>query len=177
MIVFDPVDGLLQLRRWVLSAGVVRDTAKDLMVMGGMTSVSLPLGLGLGVPSSTSPRYRGRRMTSGGMSPDMAGGAVEGAVQGSLMAVKESVVATWHLKRSKDWTEVRKRLEEDTDDPRAETEYVPICMRLSVVLIFSAAFCHKRNYRLVRSLPEFCRGLFTSLTNSRSMRWERTITP
>ncbi|KAF9024568.1 hypothetical protein BDZ89DRAFT_1068964 [Hymenopellis radicata] len=147
MLVFDPVDGLLQLRRWILSAGSVRES-RDLTSMGGMTSVSLPLGLGLGVPSSCSPRHGGRRMSSSGLSPDMAGIAPEGKADGELVAVKESIVATWDLRRRRDWSEVKKRFDDDDDETLTDLDFLSqaelsTCSKSSRILPRSVYLSHQ----------------------------------
>ncbi|KIY62484.1 hypothetical protein CYLTODRAFT_447171 [Cylindrobasidium torrendii FP15055 ss-10] len=110
MVVFDPMDGMLQLRRWVLNVNQ-RGGNREGISIPGMTSVSLPMGLGIGGRSSTSPRDRSRRISSSSLSPDLAALTIEDKLDGELVAVKDTVVATWDLRRRRDWPAVMKSAE------------------------------------------------------------------
>ncbi|KAK0213164.1 hypothetical protein DFS33DRAFT_1248197 [Desarmillaria ectypa] len=124
LLVFDAADGLLQLRRWLLGSGGVRDVM-DLGSIGVMTSVSLPLSLAIG-GNGVSPSQRGRRLSSGAgsvISPDMTMNNAEGKGEAELIANKEAVVATWDLKRRKDWPEVKKTFEDEGLTTRVQSEY------------------------------------------------------
>ncbi|KAK0505105.1 hypothetical protein EDD18DRAFT_1127752 [Armillaria luteobubalina] len=125
LIVFDAADGLLQLRRWVLGSGGVRDIM-DLGSIGGMTSVSLPLSLAMGA-NGVSPRQRGRRLSSGagsGISPDLAMNTADAKREVELVANKETVVATWDLKRRKDWAEVKKTCDDESLTIRVQSDFL-----------------------------------------------------
>ncbi|KAG7446600.1 uncharacterized protein BT62DRAFT_1076143 [Guyanagaster necrorhizus] len=125
LLVFDAADGLLQLKRWLLGSGGVRDIM-DLGSIGGMTSVSLPLSLAIG-GNRVSPRQRGRRLSSGaggGISPDMTISKPEGKSESELVANKDTVVATWDLKRRKDWAEVKKIFEDEEATTRVQSDFL-----------------------------------------------------
>ncbi|KAK0455540.1 uncharacterized protein EV420DRAFT_576343 [Desarmillaria tabescens] len=125
LLVFDAADGLLQLRRWLLGSGGVRDVM-DSGSIGGMTSVSLPLSLAIG-GNGVSPRQRGRRLSSGagsGISPDMTVNNAEEKGESELVANKETVVATWDLRRRKDWDEVKKTFEDEGATTRVQSDFL-----------------------------------------------------
>lgn len=51
----------------------------------------------------------------------------DGKREAELVANKETVVATWDLKRRKDWAEVKKPCDDEGPTTRVQSEYVPYC--------------------------------------------------
>ncbi|KDR68050.1 hypothetical protein GALMADRAFT_1050690 [Galerina marginata CBS 339.88] len=127
ILVFDPLDGALSLRRLTLGKQPVNDTALPLglgvgvgvaasaaaSAIGMVTSVSLPGRGGAGrLSASSSPSSRtpvvgigsGRNLSGGSDGRGKAQGVQESEME---LIAKASVVATWDLRRARDWVEVR----------------------------------------------------------------------
>jgi len=84
LLVFDPAAGVLALRRIALEWVAPQDSTVSMSIPGAAGySTTLPIAMG-----------RGRRRR-------------EGMERAGELAGKESVVATWTLKRGCDWGEVR----------------------------------------------------------------------
>ncbi|KAJ7198892.1 hypothetical protein B0H12DRAFT_579754 [Mycena haematopus] len=97
VLVFDPTDGVLSLRRLTLSAVEASHN--------GMISVSLPVAVGRIGMSASPPGGRGG---GGGGGAGVGGrGAGEAAPPGELGG-REAVVATWSLRRRSGWAEIRR---------------------------------------------------------------------
>ncbi|KAI9069024.1 hypothetical protein FKP32DRAFT_1641461, partial [Trametes sanguinea] len=106
LLVFDPTDGTLTLRRIFVeraAPGVEAVVPGSIPVAGGM-SISLP-GM------STLSRSLGTSPPSSGASPRKSSGLTQMMERGSTEIVgRESVVGTWSLARGTDWPEVRQVL-------------------------------------------------------------------
>jgi len=121
MLVFDPTDGILELRRIFVELRP-RDNGLSLpaSVPGlGTTSVSLP-GMGGAGRLGVSPP------TSNAKAPWAVSNAVQVADSNMDLVGKESVVATWSLQRQPDWKEIKQVVEEPAGEQGkiAKTEYV-----------------------------------------------------
>ncbi|KAL0575045.1 hypothetical protein V5O48_006918 [Marasmius crinis-equi] len=115
VLVFDPTDGLLSLRRITVNAKL-KDGGTSILgaSLAGGSSVSNAAGHiskslpGMGavgkLAMSVSPTSQARPGPSG-LSHRMDAGA-------SDLVGKESTVATWNLKRKRDWSEVKRALED-----------------------------------------------------------------
>ena len=101
VLLFDPADGVLSLRRLSLDKHLVREQGLGMAAAAasvqalGVTSISLP------------------RMGSAGRlarSPTRSGGS--GVVDPPVveLVARESNVATWHLQRRTDWVEIKQRI-------------------------------------------------------------------
>ncbi|KAJ6528024.1 hypothetical protein B0H19DRAFT_880062, partial [Mycena capillaripes] len=103
VLVFDPADGVLSLRRITLALEMPHGVAAVLPM-----SVSLPAAAGrLSMSASPPPSYsHGTAATAAG-----AGGNAGEVAPGELGG-KEAVVATWSLRRRRGWAEIR-RAEKD----------------------------------------------------------------
>ncbi|CCM06516.1 uncharacterized protein FIBRA_08788 [Fibroporia radiculosa] len=101
VLVFDPYDGTLSLRRIVVERGANEFTlaASSIPIIGN-TSMSLPGVNSLG-RLSTSP-------SSTQTSPGKASGLTQMMGRSSELAGKERRVGSWNLRRGRDWPEVRK---------------------------------------------------------------------
>ncbi|KAJ6522464.1 hypothetical protein B0H19DRAFT_656027 [Mycena capillaripes] len=99
VLVFDPVDGVLSLRRITLALETAHGVAAALPM-----SVSLPAAAGrLSMSASPPPSYlRGAAAAAAG-----AGGN-GGEVAPGELGGKEAVVATWSLRRRRGWAEIRR---------------------------------------------------------------------
>ncbi|KAJ6601752.1 hypothetical protein DFH09DRAFT_1125806 [Mycena vulgaris] len=105
VLVFDPADGVLSLRRVTIALEAPH-------AAGLPISVSLPAGrLGTSVSLSASPPAyavsyaRGHHAALGGG----GGGALVGEVApGAELGGREAVVATWNLRRRPGWAEIRR---------------------------------------------------------------------
>lgn len=116
VLVFDPADGMLSLRRITLD-----QRPRDQLGLGsvstsamGVVSRSMPGAVGSPGRLSASPgalsRASSTSTTAGG------GGTAQGG-QGGQDAMAElvgqgSLVATWNLQRKRDWEEIRKPIDE-----------------------------------------------------------------
>ena len=101
VLLFDPIDGVLSLRRLSLDKHSVRE--QSLGMAAAAASVQA-----LGVTSISLPRMGGAGRH--GRSPSRSGssGVVEPPV--AELVAKESIVATWHLQRRTDWVEIKQRI-------------------------------------------------------------------
>lgn len=107
ILVFDPVDGVLSLRRITTD-----QRPKDqigLASVPGVISRSLPGTVGSPVRMSSSPGSVGQASSTSTSTPTEA--VMELVGRGELMA-------TWNLQRNNDWKELRKSVEESTVDER-----------------------------------------------------------
>ncbi|KAJ7256566.1 hypothetical protein C8J57DRAFT_1136067, partial [Mycena rebaudengoi] len=96
VLVFDPADGVLSLRRVTLALEPASHAA------GLPISVSLPAGR-LGVSMSVSPPTYGSPASS-----YAAGGGAGEPAAGMELGAREAVVATWSLRRRRGWAEIRR---------------------------------------------------------------------
>ena len=103
MLLFDPADGVLSLRRLSLDKHFVRE--QGLGMAAAAASVQA-----LGVTSISLPRMGGAGRLA--RSPTRAGGSSSGVVDPPVaeLVAKESNVATWHLQRRTDWVEIKQRI-------------------------------------------------------------------
>ncbi|KAJ7430865.1 hypothetical protein FB451DRAFT_461394, partial [Mycena latifolia] len=105
VLVFDPADGVLSLRRVTVALEAAHGAGLPI-------SVSLPAGrLAMGTSMSASPPAyaasyaRGHRHAAGAG----AGGPAAGEVApGAELGGREAVVATWSLRRRRGWAEIRR---------------------------------------------------------------------
>ncbi|KAI8984805.1 hypothetical protein BD414DRAFT_66054 [Trametes punicea] len=108
LLVFDPMDGTLTLRRVFVERSAAGDTqavvSGSIPVAGGM-SISLPGMSTLSRSMGASPPGSGL-----GVSPRTASGLTQIMERGSEIVGRESVVGTWSLARGRDWPEVKQRL-------------------------------------------------------------------
>ena len=101
VLLFDPADGVLSLRRLSLDKHLVREQGLGMAAAAasvqalGVTSISLPRMGGAG-RHARSPSRSG---SSGVVDPPVA-----------QLVAKESNVATWHLQRRTDWVEIKQRI-------------------------------------------------------------------
>ncbi|KAK6983960.1 glycosyltransferase family 1 protein [Favolaschia claudopus] len=116
VLVFDPLDGMLGLRR--VAVGVEAPYA-NVEVPLGPISVSLPAAAVSRLSMSASPPSYAQQQQRG------AGGGGTGvdSVAGDLVG-KESVVATWKLGRRSGWPEIRRAEEGEGDVVPAEGRHV-----------------------------------------------------
>jgi hypothetical protein len=124
MLVFDPIDGKLSLRRIILTtrtADSVSSVLSSLPIPGG-TSISLP-GVGL----------VGRSISSSSSSPptiaiqSKASGLTKMMEPPAELVAADSTIATWPLLRGMEWDEVKKKIVEGMRVGRvkhAKSEYV-----------------------------------------------------
>ncbi|KAK7039125.1 hypothetical protein VNI00_010310 [Paramarasmius palmivorus] len=111
VLVFDPTDGVLSLRRIMISAKTrSRESSGSILGVGASAAAgisrSLP-GMGkLAMSVSVSPNTPSGVHGSG---PAQTMGADSGPTD---LNGKDSTVATWNLRRRKDWGEIKKPLEE-----------------------------------------------------------------
>lgn len=132
-LLFDPRDGTLSLRRITLSKQTrerVPSTFGAVPLPGG-TSISLP-----GV--STLSNRLGSSAPSGTTQPPSA--LTKMMARSTELVANESVVATWTLRRSKDWKDIRRSLHSPQSRKRparvAKPEYVLVfCVLLSLMNI------------------------------------------
>ncbi|KAK7038575.1 hypothetical protein R3P38DRAFT_2615759 [Favolaschia claudopus] len=109
VLVFDPSDGVLSLRR--VAVGVEAPHA-NVEVPLGPISVSLPaaavsrLSMSASPPSYAQQQQRGGGAAGGGVGVDSMAGELVG---------KESVVATWKLGRRSGWPEIRRAEEGESE--------------------------------------------------------------
>ncbi|KAJ7093606.1 hypothetical protein C8R44DRAFT_953299, partial [Mycena epipterygia] len=103
VLVFDPADGVLSLRRVTVALEVPH-------AVGLPISVSLPTGrLAMGTSMSASPPAYAASYARG--HPLASVGTVMGAaemVPGAELGGREAVVATWSLRRRRGWAEIRR---------------------------------------------------------------------
>ncbi|KAF8952387.1 hypothetical protein BDZ97DRAFT_1930866 [Flammula alnicola] len=105
VLVFDPQDGILSLRRLTIEKHLVKEqgvsggVAASVQALG-VTSISLP-GMGGAGRLSSSPSNKANATSS--KSPTSAGIA-DPPME---LAAKESIEATWDLKRGRDWVEMK----------------------------------------------------------------------
>ena len=101
VLLFDPADGVLSLRRLSLDKHFVREQSLGMAAAAasaqalGVTSISLPRMGGAGRLATSPPRSGG----SGVVDPPVA-----------ELVAKESNIATWHLQRRTDWVEIKQRI-------------------------------------------------------------------
>ena len=105
MLVFNPSDGVLSLRRITLEARTVGEGSYIPIT----ASISLPTG---GRLPGTSPESYSSKRSSSGLSMAMA--SVDSGPK--ELVGKETSVATYNLKRGSDWKEVRKVLMQDPEN-------------------------------------------------------------
>ncbi|TFK53255.1 hypothetical protein OE88DRAFT_1626135 [Heliocybe sulcata] len=114
LLVFDPDDGSLSLRRFTLEESVGEQGLAipgSIPIVGGV-SVSLPAGVGrTGSPSSRSDHS----------SPKHSSGLGHVMERTGEMVAKEHVVATWSLRRSREWPEVRHVVKAEGSRPASVT--------------------------------------------------------
>lgn len=107
VLCFDPMSGVLSLRRiWVDRAASDRtlQVANAIPTLGG-TSISLP-GTGLTfVSMSISPPHQPESAGRRGSSASASGKMQE---HSSGLLGKDSVFATWNLRRSSDWPSIKR---------------------------------------------------------------------
>ncbi|OSD01851.1 hypothetical protein PYCCODRAFT_1435871 [Trametes coccinea BRFM310] len=112
LLVFDPTDGTLTLRRIFVdraAPGVEAVVPGSIPVAGGM-SISLPGMSTLSRSLGTSPPSSGAT-TGMGVSPRKGSGLAQMMERGTTEIVgRESVVGTWSLARGTDWPEVKQVL-------------------------------------------------------------------
>jgi hypothetical protein len=107
VLLFDPADGVLSLRRLSLDKHVVREKGLGMAAAAasvqalGVTSISLP-GMGGAGRLALSPSR------SGGSGGNKSSTAVDPPV--TELVAKESIVATWNLQRRTDWVEIKERI-------------------------------------------------------------------
>ncbi|KAF8801837.1 hypothetical protein BYT27DRAFT_7114060, partial [Phlegmacium glaucopus] len=103
VLLFDPADGVLSLRRLSLDQHLVREQGLGMAAAAasvqalGVTSISLP-GMGGAGKLAVSPSR------SGGSGNKQSLVADSPVVE---LVAKESTVATWHLQRRTDWVEIK----------------------------------------------------------------------
>ncbi|KAJ7712437.1 hypothetical protein B0H16DRAFT_1624929 [Mycena metata] len=107
VLVFDPADGVLSLRRITLALEVPHPVGLPISVslpaarMAGLSMSASPPGYvyaGVGAPTSYA-RGHGQHGSPGGASADTPGAELGG---------REAVVATWSLRRRRGWAEIRR---------------------------------------------------------------------
>ncbi|KAJ8081647.1 hypothetical protein PM082_007493 [Marasmius tenuissimus] len=110
VLVFDPTDGVLSLRRITVNIKAKDGNTSMLSLAGGSNAAShisrsLP-GMGAvgKLAMSVSPTSQGRP------GPSTLSQKID--VAGSELVAKDSSVATWNLKRKREWSEVKRALEE-----------------------------------------------------------------
>ena len=117
VLCFDPMSGVLSLRRIWVDRPVSDRTlqvANAIPTLGG-TSISLP-GTGLTLAStSVSPP---RQSESAGRRGSSASASVKAQENSSGLLGRESVFATWHLRRSSDWPSVKQNVKDITNTRR-----------------------------------------------------------
>ncbi|KAJ7691409.1 hypothetical protein B0H17DRAFT_561363 [Mycena rosella] len=105
VLVFDPADGVLSLRRVTLALEAPH-------AAGLPISVSLPAGrlvMGTSMSMSASPPAYAASYARGYHQPAVTGGAGAGeAGPGVELGGREAVVATWSLRRRRGWAEIRR---------------------------------------------------------------------
>ncbi|KAJ7223555.1 hypothetical protein GGX14DRAFT_513857 [Mycena pura] len=105
VLVFDPADGVLSLRRVALA---IEAPGAHAMGVPLSVSMSLPTSRLMGTSMSASPPAygsyaRGQQAAAGG------GGAQSAATEAiGELGGKEAVVATWNLRRRRGWAEIRR---------------------------------------------------------------------
>lgn len=117
ILVFDPVDGVLALRRLTIDKQPVKEQGLGASMHAlGVTSISLP-GMGGAGRLSASP--------AGRASEAAAAAGVRAGEPAMELVVREGVEATWDLKRARDAVEIKtpvmpKGREGPRGDPAAE---------------------------------------------------------
>lgn len=127
ILCFDPMSGILSLRRiWVdrpVSDRTLQVT-NAIPTFGG-TSISLP-GTGISLPStSVSPPHQAEPTTRRGSSASASGKLQEHPI--GLMG-RDTVFATWNLRRSSEWPLVKKIVKDVTNAKRnvvGKSKWVP----------------------------------------------------
>ena len=100
ILVFDPVDGHLTLRRLTIDKQPVKEQGLGASMHAlGVTSISLP-GMGSAGRLSSSPVARMSETAS-------AAAGVRAGEQAMELAVREGLEATWDLKRARDAGEIK----------------------------------------------------------------------
>ncbi|KAF8166691.1 hypothetical protein BJ912DRAFT_889225 [Pholiota molesta] len=107
LLVFDPVDGVLSLRRLAIDKHPEKEqgiggVAASVHALG-VTSISLP-GMGGAGRLSSSPSTRG---TAGALSSGRSTSSAKVEEPPMELVGKETVEATWDLKRGRDWVEIK----------------------------------------------------------------------
>jgi hypothetical protein len=107
LLVFDPVDGVLSLRRLAIDKHPEKEqgiggVAASVHALG-VTSISLP-GMGGAGRLSSSPSTRG---TAGALSSGRSTSSAKVEEPPMELVGKETVEATWNLKRGRDWVEIK----------------------------------------------------------------------
>ncbi|KAI0352417.1 hypothetical protein OH77DRAFT_783988 [Trametes cingulata] len=101
MLIFDPIDGTLTLRRiFVERASTEQAVVPGSIPVAGGMSISLP-GM------STLSRSMGASPPSSGASPRAASGLTQMMERSTDIVGKETVVGSWSLARGRDWPEVK----------------------------------------------------------------------
>ncbi|KAJ7066843.1 hypothetical protein B0H15DRAFT_872223 [Mycena belliarum] len=104
VLVFDPADGVLSLRRVTIALEAPHGAGLPI-------SVSLPTGRLMGTSMSTSPPAYATSYARGHQ--HLRSAAAE-AAHGTDLGGREAVVATWSLRRRRGWAEIRKAKFADT---------------------------------------------------------------
>ncbi|KAJ7637387.1 hypothetical protein DFH06DRAFT_655538 [Mycena polygramma] len=109
VLVFDPADGVLSLRRITLTFEAPHTAVAGMQIP---LSVSLPAAKAAGrmgmSMSASPPGYAGSYARGAATGGGGAGGAGAGDGAVGELGGKESVVATWSLRRRRGWAEIRR---------------------------------------------------------------------
>lgn len=122
ILVFDPSDGSLSLRRLLISTKVGEpNSILSALPIPGATSISLP-GMGFGRPSPSPPKV-GISASKPAALPDNLPYELD---------ARESVIATWSLSRDAKWSDVKVPLLIEHENQRQrlrvpKAEYVNLC--------------------------------------------------
>ena len=182
VLLFDPADGVLSLRRLSLDKHFVREHSLGMAAAAasvqalGVTSVSLP-GMGGAGRLAGSPSRSG---SSGHRSSTLDPPVAE-------LVAQESTVATWDLQRQTNWVEIKQSIMSPDNKPQPRLlggEYVfffqkslfqrePSKYGLRYLIL---AGLLKQNYRLVPILDIFYLVPSTFFINSHSTLLAKTIT-
>jgi hypothetical protein len=165
ILLFNPEDGVLSLCRLTLEKHLARETGI------GNVAASVAMGVSVSLPGMGAMG----RLSSSPSSKLVHTGKVE---QSTEIGAKVDVVATYNLKRGKDWKEVLKpmgtSLVKQTNSISGEYVILPFKPFSQVILIVAGLL--RRNFRH----PPVLNGSFPdqsiSLINFRSTLWEKIIT-
>uniref|UniRef100_A0A0W0GCZ6 BCAS3 WD40 domain-containing protein n=1 Tax=Moniliophthora roreri TaxID=221103 RepID=A0A0W0GCZ6_MONRR len=129
VLVFDPTDGVLSLRRITVSAKAKsKDNGSSILGAGfGSTAAAGAVSISRSLPGMSAV---GKLAMSVSVSPNTplihgrasSSGLTQAGVDSALaeLSGKESTVATWNLGRRKDWGEIKKQWEEPAKHPATE---------------------------------------------------------